>query len=123
VRRGAAGVGAREQQQVGDEPAHPARGAQRGGGGLALLALELLLEQLEVGQHGGQRRAQLVRGVGDELALARERASVSARARRAREHRSSVRASSATSSSASGAGCAATGRACARSRARPRSAR
>ena len=32
-----------------------------------------LLEQLEVGQHRGQRRAQLVRGVGDELALARER--------------------------------------------------
>ena len=32
-----------------------------------------LLEQLEVGQHRGQRRAQLVRGVGDELALARQR--------------------------------------------------
>ena len=68
----AAGVGAREQEQVGDQPAHPPRGAQGGGGGLALLALEHLLEQLEVGQHGGQGRAQLVRGVGDELALARE---------------------------------------------------
>ena len=69
----AAGVGAREQQQVGDEAAHAARGAQRGGGGLALLAVELLLEQLEVGEHARQRRAQLVRGVGDELALARQR--------------------------------------------------
>ena len=71
--RDAAGVGAREQQQVGDEPAHAARGAQGGGGGLARLALELHLEQLEVGEHRGQRRAQLVRRVGDELALARER--------------------------------------------------
>ena len=67
----AAGVGAREQQQVGDQPAHPAARAQRGGGGLALLAVQRLLEQLEVGQHRRQRRAQLVRGVGDELALAR----------------------------------------------------
>ena len=72
-RRLTAGVRPREQQQVGDEPAHPAAGAQRRGGGLAVLAVERLLEQLEVGQHGGQRRAQLVRGVGDELALARER--------------------------------------------------
>ena len=73
VGRLAAGVGAGEQQQVGDEPAHPARGAQGGGGGLALLAGQLLLEQLEVGEHGGQRRAQLVGRVGDELALARQR--------------------------------------------------
>ena len=69
----AARVGAREQEQVGDQPAHPPRGAQGGRGGLALLALEHLLQQLEVGQHGGQRRAQLVRRVGDELALARQR--------------------------------------------------
>ena len=61
VRGGAAGVGAGEQQQVGDQPAHAAAGAQRGGGGLARLALQLHLEQLEVGQHGGERRAQLVR--------------------------------------------------------------
>ena len=73
VRSGAAGVGAREQQEVGDEAAHAAAGAQRGRGGLARLALELHLEQLEVGQHRGERRAQLVRRVGDELALARER--------------------------------------------------
>ena len=73
ARHGAAGVGAREQQQVGDETTHPPRGAQRGGGGLARLALELHLEQLEVGEHGGQRRPQLVRRVGDELALAGER--------------------------------------------------
>ncbi len=30
-------------------------------------------EQLEVGEHARQRRAQLVRGVGDEAALAGER--------------------------------------------------
>ena len=42
-------------------------------GHLALLAVELGLEQLEVGEDAGQRRAQLVRGVGDELALAIER--------------------------------------------------
>ena len=34
---------------------------------------ELLGEQLQVGQHAGQRGAQLVRGVGHELALAIER--------------------------------------------------
>ncbi len=48
---GAAGIGARQEQQVGDQPAHAARGPQRGGGRLALLALERLLEQLEVGEH------------------------------------------------------------------------
>ena len=74
ARRLAAGVGAREQQQVGDQPAHPLRRAQRRSGDLAVLALELRLEQLEVGQDARERRAQLVRGVGDELALARERA-------------------------------------------------
>ena len=42
-------------------------------GGLLLLAVEALGEQLEVGQHARQRRAQLVRGVGDELALAAQR--------------------------------------------------
>ena len=68
----APGVGAGEQQEVGDQPAHAARGAQGRGRRLALLALERLLEQLEVRQHGGQRRAQLVRGVGHELPLARE---------------------------------------------------
>jgi hypothetical protein len=73
VRGDAPGVGAREQEQVGDQAAHPPRRAQRGRRGLARLALELHLEQLEVGKHGGERGAQLVRGVGDELALARER--------------------------------------------------
>ena len=68
----ALGVGAREQQQVADEPAHPPRRAQRRLGGLGLLAVELVGEQLEVGEHARQRRAQLVRGVGDELALAVE---------------------------------------------------
>ena len=42
-------------------------------GGVGLLAVELLGQQLEVGEQAGQRRAQLVRGVGDELALALER--------------------------------------------------
>ena len=39
----------------------------------ASLALELGLEQLEVGQDAGERGAQLVRRVGHELALALER--------------------------------------------------
>ena len=69
----APGVGAREQQQVGHEAAHPLRGAQRRAGHLAGLALELGLEQLEVGQDARERRAQLVRGVGHEVALALER--------------------------------------------------
>ena len=79
------GVGAREQQQVGDQPAHALRRAQRERGGLAALAVEHLGQQLEVGQHARQRRAQLVRGVGDELALAGERRlGLLARGRRAR---------------------------------------
>ena len=69
----AAGVGARQQQQVGDQAAHPPRGAQRRVDHLAvfglLAAAERGLQQLQVGEHAGQRRAQLVRGVGDELAL------------------------------------------------------
>ena len=97
------GVGAREQQQVADEPAHPLRRAQRAAGGLAVLAVERLGEQLEVGEHARQRRAQLVRGVGDELrAGGRSIASVSSReAASAASIWLSVRASSATSSSAS----------------------
>ena len=106
VRRDAAGVGPREQQQVGDEPPHPARRAQRRGRGLALLALELHLEQLEVRQHGRQRRAQLVRGVGHELALARQRRlGLAARLVRATASMlSSVSASSETSSLDAGCG-------------------
>ena len=122
VRDLAAGVGARQQQQVGHQPAHPAAGAQRGGGGLALLALQRLLEQLEVGQHRRQRRAQLVRGVGDELALAHER-----RLGLGRGPRRARAASTPASPRARrprrrppAAGCCAPGRACARSRARPR---
>ena len=71
---GAARVGAGEQQQVGDQAAHAARRAERRSDHLALLAaplgrLQPLLEQLQVGEDAGQRGAQLVRGVGDELAL------------------------------------------------------
>ena len=103
VRRVALGVRAGEEQQVGDEAAHAAAGAQGGGGRLAALAVERLGEQLEVREHARERRAQLVGGVGDELALALERAPPSrcARASSARSMSSSVGASSATSSSAS----------------------
>ena len=73
VRRLARGVVAGQQQQVGDEPAHAPRRAQRRVRGLLLLAVEALGQQLEVGEHARQRRAQLVRGVGDELALAAQR--------------------------------------------------
>ncbi len=72
LRRRATGVGARQEQQVAHEPAHPARGAQRGLGRVGLLAVELLGQQLQIGQHAGQRGAQLVRGIGDELPLAVE---------------------------------------------------
>ena len=48
----------------------------------------VLLEQLEVGEHRRQRRAQLVRGVGDELALAvQRRLRLAARVVERREHR------------------------------------
>ena len=80
-------VGAGQEQQVAHQPAHPPGRAQRGLGRLGLLAVELLGQQLEVGQHAGQRRAQLVRGVGDELALAVEhRQGVAARGVERREH-------------------------------------
>jgi hypothetical protein len=70
-------VGASEQQQVGHQPAHPLGGAQRRAGRVAEVAGQLaglgsVGEQLEVRQHARQRRSQLVRGVGDELALAGE---------------------------------------------------
>ena len=48
--------------------------------GLAALAVEHVGQQLEVGEDRGQRRAQLVRGVGDELALAVQGAPRSPRA-------------------------------------------
>ena len=66
----AVGVGARQQQQVAHQAAHALRRAQRRLGRLAALAVEHVGQQLEVGEDRGQRRAQLVRGVGHELALA-----------------------------------------------------
>ena len=72
ARGGAADVAAREQQQVGDQPAHAPRGAQRRARRVALVAVQRFRQQLEVGEHARQRRAQLVRGVGDEAALAVE---------------------------------------------------
>ena len=125
ARHDARDVGARQQQQVGDQPAHPLGGAQRRAGRLALVAVQRLGEQLEVGEHAGQRRAQLVRGVGHEVALAREHRLGLAAGRvelaehplqRARELRDLV------VGLRLGA-CGATGRACARSRRRSRSAR
>ena len=65
-------IRARQQQQVTDQPAHSPSRTQRRLGRLRLLAVELLGEQVEVRQHARQRRPQLVRGVGDELALAIE---------------------------------------------------
>ena len=63
-----------EQQQVGDQPAHSPRGAERPGDDLLVLGVgaaggEAGLEQLEVREDAGQRGAQLMRGVGDEVAL------------------------------------------------------
>ncbi len=72
ARRLAAGVGAGEQEQVSDQSPHPPRRAQRRIGHLALLACQLGLQQLQVGEDAGQRGAQLVRGVGDEGPLAIE---------------------------------------------------
>ena len=70
VRELAVGVGAGQQQQVAHEAAHALRGAQRRARRLAALAVEDVGQQLEVGEDRGQRRAQLVRGVGHELPLA-----------------------------------------------------
>ncbi len=72
VRDVARDVGAGEQQQVGDESAHTPRGAQGRARRVTLVAAERFGEQLEVGEHGGERRAQLVGGVGDEAALTGE---------------------------------------------------
>ena len=88
-RRGAlaGGVGAGQQQQIGDQAPHPPRRAQRSVGGFQLLAAELVGQQFQVRQHTGQRRAQFVRGVGDELALmAQCSLGLDARALQRREH-------------------------------------
>ena len=80
-------VGPSEQQQVSDQPPHPPRRAQCRLGGLGLFAAQLLVQQLEVGEHACQRRSQLVRGVGDELPLAVEhRLRVAARRVKRAEH-------------------------------------
>ena len=69
----AAGLGAGQREHVVDEPVHlvqppqQRRGCPRGG---ALVGLAV--QQLDLGAQHGQRRAQLVRGVRDEVALARE---------------------------------------------------
>ena len=71
---GAGGVGAGEREQVGHQTAHPPGGAQGGVGGVTHLGVVAVGEQLEVGGHARERRAQLVRGVGQERALGFERA-------------------------------------------------
>ena len=72
----AAGVGAGEEEQVGDEARHAPGGAEGGVDRVAVVlgrAREGRLEELEVRLHAGERGAQLVRCVGDELPLAVER--------------------------------------------------
>ena len=121
VRELAVGVGAGQQQQVAHEAAHALRGAQGRARRLAALAVEDVGQQLEVGEDRGQRRAQLVRGVGHELALALQGAlglllrrlqRVEHRLQRARELGHLVVGAPAGGSSS-------TGRACAGCRARP----
>ena len=95
----AALVEPREQQQVVDEQAHPLRLARDAGH----RALEIVrprrratVEQLGVRAHSGQRRAQLVRRVGDEAAEAPVRTPRSGRASRSARARA-VRPPSAVS--------------------------
>ena len=118
-------VGAREQQQVGDQPAHALRGAQRRARGFALVAVQRFGEQLEVREHARQRRAQLVRGVGDEAALAREhRLGLATRGVELAQH--PLQRARQLGDLVVGlrlGHCAARGRACARSPRRSRSAR
>ena len=68
----AAHVGARQQQQVGDQAPHALGGAQRRARRVALIAVQRLREQLEVREHARERRAKLVRGVRHELPLSGE---------------------------------------------------
>ena len=66
-RRGPAAAGRRpagSSAATSAAPSRPSRGPRSCSG-----AAQRSLEQLEVGEDAGQRRAQLVRGVGDELAL------------------------------------------------------
>ena len=74
-RRGRAAAGRRPAGASGATSAAPSRRSRRPPRGRAgrRPAVELLLEQLEVGEDAGERRAQLVRGVGHELALALQR--------------------------------------------------
>ena len=129
VRVEPAGVGAGEQQQVGDEPAHPLRGAQGRVDDLAVLGLagpaQRGLQQLEVGEDAGQRRAQLVRGVGDELALLLHRplALGAGRVERAQHLAPGSGPARRPRRRPSAPACAGRGRGCRRSRARSRSAR
>ena len=78
-------VEAREQQQIVDEQAHPL-GLARDAGHRPLEILGArggaAAEQLGVGAHGGERRAQLVRRVGDEAAQRAGRRPRSGRASR-----------------------------------------
>ena len=63
------GVEPRQPQQVGDEPFHPRRVAEDDLQELAGLAVVALLEQrLDVAANRGERRAQFVRDVADEVA-------------------------------------------------------
>ena len=103
---GSAGVRAREQQQVADEPAHPPGRAQRGLGGVGLLVRRAPRPAAR-GSRAGWSAACAARARRPRRTPAGARArhaSRRARRRAIRASRSTVRASSATSSSASGAG-------------------
>ena len=66
-------LGAREREHVGDEAVHLVEAAeQRDGALVAALLVGLAVEQLDLRAQHRERRAQLVRSVGDEVALARE---------------------------------------------------
>ena len=69
-----AALGAGERQHVGDEAVELVEAAQqRDGAFVAAQLVGLAVEQLDLGAQHRERRAQLVRGVGDEVALALER--------------------------------------------------
>ena len=97
LQRRRAGVGAGQEEQVVDQLAHPAaprgdRGQRRGVEPIVFLGES----GLGVAEDHGQRRAQLVRGVGDEVGLglqgARQlRAGSAARARTRARSRASTR--------------------------------
>ena len=85
--RGGAGLGPRQRQQLLDQPrrAFDAGGQRIGRGGTFVFAAGAL-EQLQLQLQRGQRRAQLVRRVGDEGALRVQRQAQALQQRVQRRH-------------------------------------